>query len=103
MTVLAVWSPTNIWPANGPNLPPLLSHVTPLADWPIFLYGNRIAGGSYCGIFFASAANRLPLCGCCGAGPMAPAASAYHLNPPGCPTNLPGIRCLSAQVPFHGP
>lgn len=37
MTVLLVWSPTNIWFWNTPNLPPVVSQAIPLADCPIFL------------------------------------------------------------------
>ena len=35
ITVLCVWSPTNICPANGPNFPPVSSVAMPLADCPI--------------------------------------------------------------------
>ncbi len=35
MTMDLVWSPTKHWPANGPNLPPVVSQRGSLADWPI--------------------------------------------------------------------
>ncbi len=38
----------------------------PEADCPIFGYGNQQAGGTSSGIFFSSAAQRLPLSGSCG-------------------------------------
>src|SRR5262249_7473126 len=97
--------PTNNCPANGPNFPSERSQTTPLADWPIFLYGKRMTGGTYSGIFAASVMNRLLVIGSKGFGPMADFASgkSYHANPPGWQPNLPGHKCCSAHVPFHGP
>src|SRR5262245_30292565 len=74
----------------------------PLADWPIFGYGNQMAGGFNSGIFLYSVAQRLPLLGSCGRGPMFGAA-VYHLLPSGWPTNFLYSRCLRQQAPFHGP
>src|SRR4051812_13897564 len=102
MTVLADWSPTNIWLRNGPNLPPVVSQTIPLADWPILGYGKYTAGGSNSGIFFASTAIRLPLFGWAGVGPGRPDWS-NHLRPAGLPRNAPGLRCFRAQAPFQGP
>src|SRR5262249_6176000 len=102
-----VWSPTKHWPANGPNLPAVVSQIGSLADCPMRPYGNQIHGGERSGYLFVC----LPFLSTPSyrrllstlSGFVANGDSFTHRKPAWWPTNAPFFKWCILFVTTHSP
>ena len=104
MILLCPWSPTNSWPANGPNAPRVESTRIADVEMPRMPCGNHTAGVFRCGTLFATSNLGSPVSGMSlTLSVTVDPGSPLHLSPFGLPTKSPFSTCVIPPEPTQSP
>ena len=104
MILLCPWSPTNSWPANGPNAPRVESTRIDDVEIPITVCGNHTAGVLSFGTRLATSCFGSPVSGMSlTVSFTGDSGSADHLSPFGFPTKSPFSTWVMCPEPTQSP